>query len=212
MDNNGNSVFDAADGAISDLGEPFADENESGTYNLGEYFFDTDRDGVRDTANGLWDGPCLDKVNVAAVCTGNDSVTIYATRTIVMSTDTARITSLGTFPAVGNTITLAQATGVSFTGMVLADNNLSADTLGGNPLPFGTTITFSIDGAGATLIGLPASKVDLATGPTGPYGIAIKAATVVAPAPLPTFVRLLLSVQVPGAPLQQFAWPLNVTF
>lgn len=212
VDNNGNSVFDAADGVISDLGEPFVDENESGAYNLGEYFFDSDRDGVRDIGNTLWDGPCLAKVNVAAVCTGNNTVTIYATKTIVMSTDTPRITSLGTFPTVGTTINIVQGQNLVFSGIVLADSNATADAQGGNPLPFGTTVTFAIDGGGATLIGLPASTVPLTTAPTGPYGITLRATPVVAPAPLPASVRLVLNVQVPGESLQQFVWPLNVTF
>jgi hypothetical protein len=205
-DNNGNSVFDSADILSGDLGEPYADENESGAYDLGEFFFDTNQNGVRDIGNGLWDGPCLSKVDPAALCSGNDTVVIYKTVTIVMSDNTAQILSLGTFPAPGNVITLQEGTSISLTGLILSDSTSI------NPLPFGTTVTFALDGSGATLQGILSDTIPNTLSPTGPYGVTVVATNVEPPATLPTGVRLLLNVQVPNVALKQFAWPLNITF
>ena len=210
VDNNGNSVFDAGDGAIADLGEPYADENEDGIYNIGEFFFDTNRNGVRDIGNTRWDGPCLNKVNTAAICTGNSTVSIYDTVTIVMASDFARITSLGTFPSVGNTINIRQGTALSFGNMVIADHNTNADVLGSNPLPLGTTIAFTVQGAGIALQGLASYTVPNTTTRISGIGMTMTATAVVPPAVLPTGNALLLTIQVPGRAQQQFSWPVVV--
>ncbi len=208
IDNNGNSLFDAADGTIADMGEPYADENESGTYNVGEFFFDTNRNGVRDTGNSKWDGPCLNKVNPAAVCTGNSTVTIYDTVTIVMPTNIMRLLNLGTFPAAGTNINITQGGRLDFSGLVIADSNGTADVLGSNPPPFGTSITFSIQGGGVSLQGLTSFTVPNALYAVGPF-----AATIVSPlftSTPPTNVSLLLTIQVPGRATQQFSWPVTI--
>jgi hypothetical protein len=210
VDNNGNSLYDAADGAIADMGEPYADENENGVYDLGEFFFDTNRNGVRNSGNGLWDGPCLNKVNAAAVCTGQNTVTIFDTVTIVMPTDTMRLLSLGTFPNVGTTISVTNSSSVSFNGMIIADSNTNADSLGSNPPPAGTTITFAIDGSGAKLLGLTSYTVPNTTAPVGPFAVTVAADPVDPGDPPPTNVFLLLNIQVPGSPLQQFSWPISI--
>lgn len=210
VDRNGNSLYDAADGAITDLGEPFADENENGAYDLGEFFFDTNRNGVRNAGNGLWDGPCLDKINAAAVCTGENTVAIYKTVTIVMPTDSVRILQQGTFPAVGTAISVANGASVSFSGMVVADSNTNADALGSNPPPIGTTLTFAISGSGASVTGVASYTVPNTTGPVGPLGITVTAAAVKVGDPLPTNVFLQMNVQVPGRAAQQFSWPVTI--
>ncbi len=211
VDNNGNSVFDIKDGAIIDLTEPFADENESGAYNVGEYFFDTNKNGIRDIGNGLWDGPCLSKVDPTAICTGKSTVAIFDAITIVMSTNTPRILSRGTFPAFGSTITLAQGASISFGNMIIADNNTNADILGSNPLPFGTTITFAIDGKGVSVKGLATDTIVNTTSPTGPYGTTIAADVVKPEADLPSGVLLHLNIKVPNFAMAQVAWPVLIT-
>jgi hypothetical protein len=213
IDRNGNSVFDISDGRGpgQDLGEPFADEDENNAYNPGDYFFDTNRNGVWDAGNGLWDGPCLSKVDATAICIGNDTVVIYNTITIVMSTDTPRFLSLGNFPAPGSNIVLQQGASVSLSNMILADNNTAAISLGSNPLPLGTKIAFSIDGAGAKLQGFTSDNVLNSTSPTGPYGTTIVANPVVAPAVLPSGVRLLLNVDLPSGIKWQYSWPIIIT-
>jgi len=144
-------VFDAADASWTDLPEPYADENENGTYDIGEYFVDLDLDGVRDTtANGSWDGPCLSDVDASALCDGLDSTIISESRTIVMSTNSARLFNTGTFGAAGSTITLTQGSSGSRGGLFISDSNSNADTLGGNPMPVGTTISFGVEGGGGS--------------------------------------------------------------
>ena len=141
-DANGNAVYDAGDPVPPDLPEPYVDEDESGAYDVGEYFFDFNTNGIRDTGNGEWDGPCLSAVNAAALCTGLSATTIAQTSLIVMSTNTPRLTgtgSTGNFGAVGSTITVPNGTDVSRSGMFIADSNAFADALGGNPMPAGTT-------------------------------------------------------------------------
>jgi hypothetical protein len=210
VDRNGNSLYDSADGAVTDLGEPFADENENGAYDQGEFFFDTNRNGVRNGGNGLWDGPCLDKVNAAAVCTGESTIAIYKTVRIVMPTDSVRILQQGNFPAVGTTISVANGASISFGGMILADSNTNADPLGSNPPPIGTTITFAIGGGGATILSVPSFTVPNTIAPVGPFGVTVAAGTVRPGDPLPTNVFLQMNIQVPGRTGQQFAWPLTI--
>lgn len=210
VDNNGNSVYDAADGAIIDLGEPYADENEDGDYDLGEFFFDSNQNGVRDGGNGEWDGPCLALVVPTAVCDGNPTVSIFDTVTVVMSTNTPRILNSGTFGPTGFTINITQGTNLPLTGMIIGDNNTNADPLGSNPMPAGTSIAFSIDGAGVSLVGATSFEVPNATGPTGPYGITLKADEVAPADPLPLPALLFLTVTPPNAQATQFSWTLSV--
>jgi len=212
VDNNGNSVYDSADGAILDIGEPYADENSSRSYNLGEFFFDTNKNGVRDNGNGKWDGPCLSKVDARAVCTGEVTATIYQQAEVVLSqSDGFLIKSLGTFPTAGSTISLKQGTSVSYQNLVLKDSNTTPAN--GNPLPKGTTITFSPGGAGVTLKGITSTTVPDATTPeqAAVLGITVAADAVVPPATLPSNVSLVLKVTFPEGNSRETVWPITVT-
>ena len=89
----------------------------------------------------------------------------------------------------------------------------NADGLGGNPMPGGTTITFSIDGSGVSMVGTSSFTVDgLASSPTGPYTAAIRAdpVDIAGGESLPTGVSLLLTISPPDAPPAQFSWPVTV--
>lgn len=218
-DADGNAVFGGAGvgDTFTDLPEPFVDENENGIYDLGEFFVDTNANGIRDVGNSAWDGPCLSGVSVTALCTGETTVTISATRTIVMPFNTARLFSNGTFGVPGTTITLQQGTSTSRSGIVIADANLNslataANPTGGNPMPSGTTIAFSIDGSGASLVGLTSWTVESTTAPTGTYGATVRASAAALasdlPSPMPT---LLLTITPPAGAPTQFSWPLDIT-
>ncbi|MBN4075537.1 hypothetical protein JYU22_03050 [Gammaproteobacteria bacterium AH-315-E17] len=213
-DNNGNFVFDAADTFTTtaggdDLGEAYTDENEDGIYNSGEFFVDTNSNGMRDSGNGLWDGPCLTAVDASALCAGNSTVTISATNTIIMSTDTPRLFNTGSFGAPGTGITLNDGgPSVSRINLFIADGNTNADVLGGNPMPGGTTIVFSVDGAGVSLVGNGSFTVDtFASSPTGPYSAAVRAPIAMA---TPFSADLLLTITPPGEAPIQFSWPITV--
>jgi hypothetical protein len=208
-------VFDAADTFTTtaggdDLGEAYTDENEDGIYNLGEFFVDTNTNLVRDGGNGLWDGPCLAAVDASALCAGLSTVTISATNTIIMSTDSARLTdTTWAFGAPTTVIGLTQGASTNSSGLIVADDNTNADALGGNPMPGGTTITFSIDGSGVSMVGTSSFTVDgLASSPTGPYTAGIRADAVALTDPLPTGISLLLTITPPDAPPTQFSWPI----
>ncbi|MDY6982621.1 MAG: hypothetical protein SV422_06005, partial [Pseudomonadota bacterium] len=138
-------------------------------------------------------------------------VTIYDTVTIVMSTDTARIRQLGDFPAPGNAITVPSGGAVSLFGMQIADSNIAAEAHGGNPMPVGTSVTFSIEGGGVLTQGLTSYVFPSTTAPMGNIGIVLTANPVVPPATPPNNTRLLMTVSVPGRQVQQFTWPIVVT-
>lgn len=210
VDNNGNSVYDANDGAIIDLTEPYADENEDGDYDIGEFFFDTNQNGVWDTGNGEWDGPCLVEVDPSAVCSGESAVSIFDTVTVVMSTNTPRLLSTGSFGPTGFTINITQGTNLTLGGIILADNNTNADSLGSNPMPAGTSVSFSIESDGVSTLGATSFEVPNTTGPTGAYGITIQADEVDPADPLPLPGLLLLTISPPSAPPTQFSWGISV--
>ena len=166
-DTNGNAVFDAGGDTFTDLAEPFVDEDEDGIYDLGEFFVNSNPsvNSVRDLGNTFWDGPCLASVDVSALCAGDSSVTIASTSTIVMSTNTARLLSTGSFGATGSNINIAEGTDSAPTGIIVADSNTFADPLGSNPMPAGTAIAFSISGTGVSLVGTTAFTVGSTTLP-----------------------------------------------
>ena len=209
-DRNGNSVYDSGDGPIIDLGEPYADENENKIYDAGDYFFDTNHNGIWDKGNGMWDGPCLSKVDASANCAGNDTVVIYNSVTIVMSTDTPVFYSLGTFPTPGTTISLQQGGSISFKDMVLRDNNDNAVPTF-NPLPAGTKLTFLIDGAGAKLQGFTTDIVPNSIQPNGPYAVTIVADPQTDLTKLPRGIRLLFNIELPSGIKWQHSWPVEIT-
>jgi hypothetical protein len=209
VDNNGNSVFDAGDGAITDLTEPYADENENGNHDQGEFFFDSNSNGIWNTGNGNWDGPCLVKVDPTAICDGGSTVSIFDTVTVVMSTNSPRLLATGGFGLPGFNINITQGSNRNLSGIIVADSNANADVLGSNPMPFGTTISFTYEGGGVSLLGATTFTVPNTTAPTGPYGITMKADSVAATESLPDPGLLIMTVTPPSASPVQFIW--NVT-
>lgn len=217
-DANGNAVFEGAavGDTFTDLSEPFVDENENGVYDTGEFFVDTNNNNSRDTGNSAWDGPCLSTVSASALCTGSGTVSISSTSIVVMSFNTARLFDDGTFGPEGTTITVTQGTDVTRNGIVIADANLNstatvANPTGGNPMPAGTEITFSIDGGGASLAGLTTWTVGSTSAPTGTYSATVRAEAVDPADPLPApMPNLLLTVTPPDAGPTQFSWPIDI--
>jgi hypothetical protein len=134
-----------------------------------------------------------------------------------MSFNTARLFDDGTFGPVATVISFQQGTSTSRAGIKIADTNTNssptaANPTGGNPMPAGTTITFSIDGSGASLVGITSWTVASTSAPTGDYGVTLRAdaAALAAdlPSPMPT---LLLTITPPGSAATQFSWPITVT-
>ena len=83
IDLNGNNVPDPAEDALfDDISEPYADENENGVYDAGEFFLDENANGVYDSeGNGTWDGPCLPG---DTDCLADSFVTLSQTATLYL--------------------------------------------------------------------------------------------------------------------------------
>ncbi len=152
-DNNGNNVYDGSDSfsTSQDLDEPYVDEDEDGSYDLGEDFVDSNDNGVWDVADGVWNGPCLSGIDATALCPGATEVAIFETTTMIMPTDFARILDFGDFPSggAGSTLGTIDISGLAddaqqnVMNLILVDSNAAADALGSNPLPVGTTFSFT---------------------------------------------------------------------
>jgi len=142
-DNNGNFVYEDSDTfnvATSDLPEPFLDENENGSFDIGERFVDTANgtSGAYDGANGLWDGLCLAGSVPTANCMGDDSAVIFAQGLITITCD--RVNVISASPAQDSTIDLTMGD-PGFVTVTIQDGCTA-----GNPPAEGTTIEFTGDG------------------------------------------------------------------
>ena len=156
-DGNGNGSLDVGETFV-DMDERFMDVNENETRETNEPIYDFNNNSTYDTADGLFNGVlCLDQARCGAqVTTG-----IATDNLIIMSSgnpslgnpDPARNVS----PGLGTVLDLSNSGG-SF--------SFSFPDVNGNPLPQGTTITFTIAATGMTL-GQPSSfTVPCTTEPT----------------------------------------------
>lgn len=189
IDANGNGAFD--DGELfDDLPERFLDENENRVYDPGERFYDFNNNGIRDDADGIFNGVlCFD---TTGRCDPNRRSTgISASNLIIMSGSTPA----GVQPPNGDTLPAVTAGGSRTYSFLFADLN-------GNPLPSGTTISASVVGNGLSL-GTPSSfTVPCTTEPTV-YPISVSATASATSGSLtitvktPSGVESLLSYPVP---------------
>lgn len=138
-DANQNNIFDGSDTAGTDQPEPYADENESGSYEVGEFFVDFNSNGVRDLGDGVWNGPCLDTVDQSALCPGAERVVIADSLVILNSSDRPTILANGSFGAPQSTINLVGPSVLS--GLIISDENGALPW--GNSMPDGTTFAFA---------------------------------------------------------------------
>jgi hypothetical protein len=142
-DMNADGYYDSGE-LWEDLGEVYADEDESGSYilGIGEFFVDsfpngddTDDDGtlnpneMRDDSNGFYDGPLC-----RANC-GESTIVIGASGSLVMSGSEAILDGATTLPTEGTSIVLGAGTSYF---VLISDVN-------GNPMPSGTSISVEAD-------------------------------------------------------------------
>ncbi len=159
VDADGNGVFTAVDtfrltasGGLPahDLGEPWLDLNENGSYEAGEPFYDfynnaaLGQAGVRDGPDGKFNGPlCTDAARCPNLAT--DPARKYApigTQTlIIMSGSHALMSATNGGALQPLTIPAKQSGSVT---VWIRDIN-------GNPMPGGSTVTGTISGSGVTL-------------------------------------------------------------
>mgnify|MGYP001477458970 CR=1 FL=1 len=209
IDANGNNVFDEGDtfNPIHDLGEPYVDLNNTGSYEPGDYFVDTNRSGTRDEGDSLWNGlncqhPTLCSDTVRFVDLGIQTV-------VYMSIGAnAGICEEGDFDQSSFTATIGSI--ISLNGLYLSDGNGAAQNSGnpcttGNALPAGTEISFSVSGGG-TLEGKTSWTVPDNVGlPTGPYSVRFKAGNAAGSG------LLTLKIAVPEEEPKEFYWTMDVT-
>ena len=145
VDKNGNGAFDPGE-TFTDLAERFRDDNGNGVYDPGEYFYDFNNNGVRDPADGIFNGVlCNDPSRCDPTKT---STGIAASNVIVMSATTPD----GIIPKPGTLAPgISHAAGTGTYSFTVADVN-------GNPMAAGTTISASVSGTGFALTsGFPSS-------------------------------------------------------
>lgn len=141
VDLNGNGVFDDGDSfAGQDLPEAWRDDDEDGAYDAAtEPFLDFNSDEAYNAADGFWNGLlCSDTTGRCGTPgTTPTSIAVRATLVLSMSGSLAQLVTLNGAapPATGSDIGGAGSYVFQF-----ADAN-------GNPMPSGTTVEFSLEGA-----------------------------------------------------------------
>lgn len=203
-DNNGNLIFDDGDDfdlLTDDLPEPYVDLNEDKAYQVGEPFTDSNKNKVRDLADGKWNGL---NCQHSTLCGSSKSVDLQESTIFHLSSLNPVICSAGNFGPSGSTLTVVAGETLSLSGLMLSDGNSFALNPGaicptGNSLPNGTTITSKLSG-GSIIAGGQFTVLSTELYPNGPYYIVFKAPTTVG--------TEALTINVGG---REFFWTIKVT-
>ncbi len=158
VDANGNGTFDGAPDTFTDLPERFRDDNESGDYDVGEFFLDFNQSGTYNnpapppggTGNGLFNGLLCQPAPGSGECATSQTLGIGTGGVIIMSGSTAFIAD-----DVGGT--LAAPGTVTFT---IGD-------LHAQPMPAGTDVKLTANNG--SIVG-PSSYTVGCTSFDGPLG------------------------------------------
>jgi hypothetical protein len=152
-DENGSGFYEAGD-PFSDLGEPYLDANESGSYVLGDYFLDFYNTGKYEIGSGTFKG---------ITCSGGSCTTttlaIGVSHLLIMSTSAANINNIQ------STSTLSGATEKTGIGI-----QFNVQDQNGNPMAAGTTVTATADSSIGTLTG-PATNFTIGCRTGGGPGV-----------------------------------------
>lgn len=203
-DNNGNLIFDEGDGFDlnkDDLPEPYVDLNEDGEYQVGEPFTDSNLNGVKDKADGKWNGL---NCQYETLCGASTSVDLQESTVFHLSSLTPTICSSGNFGPSGSQLTVVAGETLSLSGLMFSDGNIAAKNPlsvcpTGNSLPNGTKISSKVSG-GSIVAGGEFAVGPNELYPNGPYYLLYKAPTTVG--------TEALTITVGGV---QFFWPIKVT-
>ena len=180
-DGNGNGAFDNGE-TFTDLGERFRDDNGNGVYDPGEFFYDFNNDGVRNVADGIFNG-VLCKDTSGRCDPSKQSTGIGTNNLIIMSGSTPDNIS----PAPGATLATASiAKGLKTYFFLVADVN-------NNPMPAGTVVSATVQGTGLTLASPSSFTYPCATEPLT-YAFTVTIASSAAPNGL-----LVVDVKTPGS-------------
>ncbi|MEO8296664.1 MAG: hypothetical protein ABI574_02550 [Burkholderiales bacterium] len=135
-DQDGDNKYTLAGDAahFDDLGQVFIDKDENGVMGTGEYL-------VGSASDGVWSGNTYVRLSrVFTLSDASDFPRLYATAGSTCSATT--LTSL-IFQPLTSSCRVQQM-------LCLRDSNAAADTLGGNPIPAGATLSVSTNAKGAT--------------------------------------------------------------
>jgi hypothetical protein len=137
VDANGNGEFDPGE-TFTDLGERFRDDNGNKAYDAGEYFYDFNNNGLRDPADGIFNGVlCNDPTR----CDSSKSSTgIGINNLIIMSGSVP--TNLSPAPGTLAAASIAQGSKTYYFNVADVNNN---------PMPAGTVVKATVVGTGITL-------------------------------------------------------------
>jgi hypothetical protein len=140
VDGNGNGAFDDGE-TFSDLAEPYRDDSESGTYEVGEDFFDFNNNQNRDPADGLFNGVLCNDTTGRCGATATQSAGIAQQNLIVLSGSSPVITDTAGAPIAAIAMGTNSAQSVSFWVRDVNDN----------VMPGGTSVRLSGSGAGLSV-------------------------------------------------------------
>jgi Bacterial Ig-like domain (group 1) len=153
------SGFYVAGDSFANLGEPYRDDNENGSYDLGEYFLDFYNKGVYEAPSGTFIGITCTGTTATSTCTQN-TLAIGVSHLITMSTSGANITYVSSTPAMGNASGLTLPASGGTVVFNVQDEN-------GNAMAAGTTVSItsgSTTDMTATQVGATAVPCDSAKG------------------------------------------------
>jgi len=140
VDANGNGAFDDAE-AFSDIPEPFRDDNEDGTYQAGEDFFDFNNNQSRDPIDTLFNGVLCNDTSGRCGAPSTRTTGIGQQNLIILSGSSPTVTDTAGAPFGA----LAMGTN-SALGLVFWVRDVNA-----NVMPGGTTVAASANGAGLSV-------------------------------------------------------------
>lgn len=137
IDINGNAQFDG--GGFSDLPEAYLDANENGQYDLGEYFVDSDGNGIFNTSgDGKFTGIlCQPGSN----CSTDRTIYIRQSGVIISSGSTALINVIGTTGTIYASNTVTPDTNTLNVSGTAASLNIRITDRAGQIMPSGTVVT-----------------------------------------------------------------------
>jgi len=135
---------------FDNLGEPYEDDNENGTFDSLEYYLDYNHDGKWDGPSGSFVGITCTGTDASSTCTTN-TLALGASHLLIMSTAAANVTYVSSTGFTGNFggFTITKGTAGSITFNVADLNN--------NPIAAGSTIKISADTAVGTVSASSAS-------------------------------------------------------
>jgi hypothetical protein len=141
-DTNGNGSFDVGETFV-DLPERFLDENEDGSRDSTEPIYDFNNNSTYDPADTDFNGVlCLD----AARCSAQTTTGISASNVIIMSDSAPDATAITPLPGTTIDVPIGGSTAIS----------IRFPDVNNNPLPGGTTISYTVAGRGLSM-GNPSS-------------------------------------------------------